>query len=146
MAASAFALFSAFKLGVGNKAFNLSTDVIKCALITSAWTPSLDVDDVWADISANEITGDGYTAEGATLANQTWSASGGTITLDGDNIQWIAGVSGLSARYAVFYNFTDATKRLICYTLLDTTPADYTVTDGQSIDILLPTTGIFQLT
>lgn len=145
MAASQFAVFHTFKTRLGNKLIDLDTDDIKCALVSSAWTPSLSSNANWADISANEITGDGYTAGGLSVTTLAYTDAAGTSTWDCDDPSWTAGASGISARYCVFYDNTDASKTLICYSLLDTTPADHSVTTGQIFLITLPTTGIFQV-
>jgi len=145
MAASQFAVFHTFKARLGQKLIDLDSDDIKCALIASTWTPDLAAHANWADISANEITGDGYTAGGLAVTNEAFTNAAGTVTWDCDDPAWTAGASGIAARYAVFYDNTDANKTLICYSLLDTAPADHSVTSGQVFLITLPATGIFQL-
>jgi len=45
----------------------LLTDTIKCALFTSSYTPDIDNDVYFSDISANEVVGTGYTSLGVTL-------------------------------------------------------------------------------
>lgn len=145
MAASQLAFFHTFKDRMFDGDLDLTADDIKCALLDSGWTPSLSADENWADISANEITGTGYTANGLSVTNVTATDAAGTTTFDCDDPQWTAGAGGIAARYAVFYDNTDANKTLICYTLLDTTPADHSVTDGQVFLITLPATGIGQL-
>ena len=145
MAASAFAVFHTFKARLGQKLIDLDTDDIKCALVASTWTPNLATQDDWADVSANEITGDGYTAGGLSVTTLSFVNSSGTVTWDCDDPSWTAGASGIAARYAVFYDNTDTAKTLICYSLLDTAPADHSVSSGQVFLITLPATGIFQL-
>lgn len=145
MAASQFALFHTFKERLGLKVLDLDSDTIKCALVASTWTPSLSAQANWADVSANEITGDGYTAGGVALTNVTYANTAGTSKFDCDDPSWTAGASGIAARYAVIYDDTDANKTLICYTLLDTAPANHSVTNGQVFLIALPATGVFTL-
>jgi len=48
-----------------------ASDTIKCALLTASYTPNLGTHIHWSDISANEVSGTGYTAGGATLASKT---------------------------------------------------------------------------
>lgn len=48
---------------------DLANDTIKVMLLTSSYTPDLDHDFV-DDVSANEVSGTGYTAGGATLASK----------------------------------------------------------------------------
>jgi len=145
MAASQFSVFHTFKLRLGQKLLDLDSDDIKCSLMASTWTPNLATQTDWSDISANEITGDGYTANGLSVTTLAWTNSSGTITWDCDDPAWTAGASGLAARYVVFYDNTDTAKTLISYSLLDTAPADHSVTDGQVFLVTLPVTGIFQL-
>ena len=145
MAASQFAVFHTFKARLGQKLIDLDTDDIKCALLTSSWTPDLAAHANWADISANEIVKDGYTAGGLSVTNLSFTNAAGTVTFDCDDPAWTAGASGIAARYTAFYDNTDANKTLLTYSLLDTTPADHSVTNGQVFLITLPATGIFQL-
>jgi len=145
MAASAWAVFHTFKVRLGQKILDMDSDDIKVALMADTWTPNLATQANWADISANEITGDGYTAGGLSVTNLTWTNNAGTVTWDCDDPSWTAGASGIAARYCVFYDNTDTAKTLISYSLLDTTPADHSVTTGQVFLITLPATGIFQL-
>jgi hypothetical protein len=146
MPASQFALFHGGKEAIGDGTIDLSdasAGIFKAALASSSWTPSLSGNDVWSDISANEITGDGYTAGGQALTSVTWTDSSGTMKWDADDPSWTAGASGIAARYVVLYHV--ASGKLITYSLLDTTPADHSVTNGQVFLVTLPATGIFQL-
>lgn len=144
MAASQFAIFHTFKARLGQAIIDMDSDDIKCALLDSGWTPSLAGDENWADISANEIAGVGYTAGGLSVTNPTYIDDAGTVTFDCDDPSWVAGAGGIAARYCVFYDNTDTAKTLICYSLLDTTPADHVAADGQTFLITLPETGIYQ--
>src|SRR5262245_57830627 len=47
------------------------SDTIKVALLAAAHVPNLDTHEFLSDVSANEISGTGYTAGGATLAAKT---------------------------------------------------------------------------
>lgn len=47
------------------------SDTINIALVTSSYTPNLATHDFWDDVVANEASGTGYTANGATLASKT---------------------------------------------------------------------------
>lgn len=47
------------------------SDTIKVGLVTSAYSPNQATHDFWNDVVANEISGTGYTAGGATLASKT---------------------------------------------------------------------------
>lgn len=99
-----------------NKEIDWDTDTIKVALLTSSYTPDQDADDYFNDVSSFQVTGTGYTAGGATLANKTATYTGATnkLVLDADDVSWTS--SSITARYAVVYNSspsTDATRPLI---------------------------------
>lgn len=51
--------------------FDLISDDLRMALVTSSYTPDADGHDFWNDVSANEASGTGYTANGAALASKT---------------------------------------------------------------------------
>lgn len=44
---------------------------VKCALLTASYTPALNTDVFWGDISANEASGTGYSAGGQALGSPT---------------------------------------------------------------------------
>jgi len=78
-------------------------DTIKVALVTSSYTPNQDTHDFFDDVSANEVTGTGYTAGGITLANKTrtYDTATNTLKLDADDVSWSN--STITARYAIIY-------------------------------------------
>lgn len=65
------------------------SDNIYCALVSSAYTPNLATHDFWDDVVANEVSGTGYTANGALLASKTltvtaansWATTAATSTV-----------------------------------------------------------------
>ncbi len=88
-------------------------NTIKCALLTSSYTPNLESNQAWSGISGNEVSGTGYTAGGATLSDASVGLRVGTT-----NFQfWVSECSWtdstITARYAVIYDAT--TGYLICY-------------------------------
>lgn len=128
-----------------NKEIDFDTDVIKVALLTSAYTPNQDTHDYFDDVSAAEVTGTGYTSGGATLGNKsvTYNPSTNEVIFDGDDTVW--GSSTITARYAVVYDAspaTNATRPLIGY--VDFT-SDQSSTNG-NFTITWDATGIFKVT
>ncbi len=99
-----------------NKEVDWDTDTIKVMLCTSSYTPDQDTH-IYKSSVTNEVTGTGYTAGGATLANKTitYTGSTNTIKLDADDITWSN--STITARYAVIYDDTgtDSTSTLLGY-------------------------------
>lgn len=84
---------------------DFDTNTLKVALIDSTNVPDLAVDDFWDDLSATEVTGTGYTADGETLANVTVTLSTGTVTFDNTvDITWSQNGAGFTdARFAIVY-------------------------------------------
>ena len=103
---------------VFNKEIDWDTDTIKVALVTSSYTPNQDTHDYWDDVVANEATGTGYTATGATLGSKTatYDTATNKTTFDAADVSWAS--STITARYAVLYDSspaTDATRPLLAY-------------------------------
>jgi hypothetical protein len=116
MAVTAFFYGNAF-LSAFNKEIDFNSDTIKVMLCTSAYTPNQDTHQYKSSVT-NEVSGTGYTAAGATLANASLTYTAGTnvLKLDGDDVSWAT--STITARYAVIYDSTpatDATRPLIAY-------------------------------
>lgn len=114
---------------------NLYSDTIKLALVTSDYTPDLDADTVWGDVSANEVAdGDGYTAGGAILASKTLTRATWKTIWDAADITWAS--LNKTFRYGVLYKVgtvpdpqggANIVNPLIAYILFDDTPADIEV-------------------
>ena len=111
-------VYNKFKAALMSGTYNLSSggDVIKIALVTSAYTPDIDVHDFFDDIT-NEVTGTGYTAKGKALVGQTVSQDNTDDegVFDGNDINW--STSTITARGAVVYQSKtlDNSSALICY-------------------------------
>jgi len=108
-------VYSHLPYALANKLANLETDTIKVMLCTSSYTPDQDAHDFKDDVT-NEVTGTGYTAGGAAVANNTVSISTTVTKFDGDDAEWTS--STITARYAVLYDDTpvgDSAKPVIAY-------------------------------
>src|SRR5690606_33861980 len=126
-------VYNAAKKGFLDGSFDPSNDTIKVALLTSSYTPNIDTDAVWGDISTYEESGTGYTAGGATVANVVTAVdtTNDRAEMDGDDVTW-NGLDIGTPGYAVLYQDTGnpSTSRLICYWELGSTASnggDYTL-------------------
>jgi hypothetical protein len=123
--------------------FNLSSDTIKCALVTSSYTPDMDTHDFFNDVT-NEITGTGYTAGGATLASKTvtYDSTDNEGVFDAANPTWAS--STLTARGAVIYKDTGsaATSPLIRYIDFGTNQ----MSNASTFTVVFDAEGIINLT
>ena len=86
-------------------AIDYLSDTIKVSLHTSTYVPAQDTDEFFS-AATNEVSGTGYTAGGATLANKTLGYTAGTnvIKFDADDTSWAT--STITARIAVIYKDT----------------------------------------
>lgn len=128
-----------------NKEIDWDSDTIKVALVGSAYTPNQDSHDYWDDVVANEVTGTGYTAGGATLAGKTatYDAASNVIVLDANDVVWAS--STITARYAVIYDdsgATNAQKALLGYVDFG---SDQSSTNG-NFTVTWDATGIIRIT
>jgi hypothetical protein len=118
-------LYGGFILAAWNKEIDLNSDTIKCMLVGSGYTPNQDTHDYLDDVVANELTGTGYTAGGATLANPTITYTAGTnvAKFDADDASWASSSITLPVNgSAIVYDSTpgtNATRPLICYQQTD---------------------------
>jgi hypothetical protein len=109
-------VYNSFPVDLMNADIDLAADTIKVALVTSSYTPDQDAHNRFDDVT-NEVTGTGYTAGGATLANKavTQDNTDNEAVFDADNVTWSS--STITARGAVVYKSTGtaSTSPLIKY-------------------------------
>lgn len=118
----------------GGTLFDWDTDTIKVALVDNTYTPDQDLHDFFDDVSADEISGTGYTAGGLTLTScaVSYDTTSNEVRLDADDAAWASAT--FTARYAIVYKDTgtDSTSPLIGYVDFgaDSSPAgvDFTIT------------------
>jgi hypothetical protein len=104
---------------------------------------------VYGDLTNEVANGLGYTTGGVAITGVTWTHSTGTATFDVDNAIWTAAGGSIVARFAVIYRnatVNSIVKPLLCVSLLDTTPANVTATDGNTLTIAINASGVFTLT
>lgn len=83
MAVGDFTLYGAGKEALLKGQIDPDTANFSCFLATSSYSPSVNVDDTYSDVSANEVpNGSGYTTGGVNLGTLTVTRSGGTVTID----------------------------------------------------------------
>ena len=123
MPVGAFKVYGAAELAIRNGSIDLDTNTFRMVLVTSSHTPNQSTHSTWADASANEVVGTGYTSSGK-LLTCTNARSGLVVTFDCDDQSWAAAT--ITAKYAIIVKDADAngtiasTDALICYADLDT--------------------------
>jgi len=113
-------------------------DTFKMALFLS--TSDLGAASTTYPATNEHANGNGYTTGGESI---TLSLSGTTtVMVDGTNPVWTANGGSIVARFACIY---EVGGNILCYCLLDDTPADVTATDGNTLTVTIHASGIFDL-
>jgi len=122
-----------------NGTFDLDSDTFKMALFLS--TSNIGAaSTTYAGVTNEHANANGYTTGGTSI---TISLSGTTtVTVDSTDATWTASGGSIVARFAVIY---EVGGRVLCYCLLDATPADVTVTDGNQLTVAIHVSGLFTL-
>ena len=141
MAAGAWVMTNTTRTKLLNGTFDLDSDTFKMALFQS--TSNLGPASTTFAGVTNEVgtTNTGYSAGGESI---TLTLSGTTtvkVDIATDPV-WTAGSAGLTARYACIY---EVGGDVLCYCLLDSTPADVSVTEGNTLTCAAHADGIFTL-
>lgn len=133
----------AFKEYVADGTIDLddaSAGAFKCALLTSSYAAVNLAHDTFSDVSANEhgTTDTGYTAGGAALTTVSWSQTSGTAKFNADDVSWVAGSAGITARWGVVY-YTNGgngiTNPIVCFVDFDDTPGTRSAASGGTLKI-----------
>jgi hypothetical protein len=105
-----------FPTNLSNKEIDFDIDTIKCALLKTTHVQDKD-DNVWVDVSADEVAGAGYVAGGVALANTSvlQDDTNDLCKLDADDAVFSAvTLTGANApQFAVIYDDTLGTKDII---------------------------------
>lgn len=152
MAAGAFIFPNKAKLNFFNATNLLGANAanFKLALVASTWTPdnSDTGNEVWADVSSNEIAGgNGYTTGGAALTGVTLTEASGTVKFTASAVTWTASGTGIPAwrRGVVYYSGTlnGKVNPIVGHFLGDAAPADVPLTtSGNTLTITPNAAGI----
>lgn len=148
MAAGNWLMYGAGLEGVLDGTLDLDSDSYRAVLLTSSYAPNQSTDDTWSDISANEVSGTGYTA-GGLASTITLSRSGLAVTLDTSDLSWAS--STITAKYAVIVHDADGngtlagTDRLLMYVDLDSGGGSISTTNG-TFAITINASGLYTVT
>jgi hypothetical protein len=145
-AAGKWKMYEAAKLALANGEIDFDTHVFKIALFLSTSNcNTLSGTTGIANLTNQVATNFGYT-QNTKAVTITTANVGGTITIDETtNPVWTANGGSITARFAVIYDDTHASKQAICVCKLDTADADVTATDGNTFTITMSTSGILTI-
>src|SRR3990167_2687183 len=146
MAAGAWTFTDVSRTRMLNGTFDMDTDLFKGALHLVTGTQPGAGTTTWAGLSTSEhAANNGYTAGGLPTGGSTALELSGTTSVIVDETTdyvWTASGGSIVARWAVLY---EVGGDVVCYCLLDSTPADVTATAGNTLTIQLAANGFFSL-
>ena len=139
MAAGAWTFTDAARKKLVDGTFDLDTDSFKMALFLS--TSNIGASSTtYAGLTNEHSNANGYTTGGKALTPSLTGTT--TVTWDVDDQTWTASGGSITARFAVIY---EVGGDVVCYCLLDSTPADVTATDGNTLTVQIHASGVFTL-
>lgn len=145
MAAATITLYQSFSEYLGDGTFDMDGNSFKVSLHSSSYTPSASTHTVYANLTNELSTANGYTNGGQSLASVVWTRTGGTTKFDAADTVWTAAGGSIVARYAVIRavgTLNGVVDPLVAYILLDSAPADKTATDTNTFTLAWNASGI----
>lgn len=120
--------------------FDIDTDTWKMALFLS--TSNIGAaSTTYAGLTNEHANGNGYTTGGAAITLTLSGTTTVTVDISTDPV-WTASGGSISARFAVIY---EVGGNVLCYALLDSTPADVPATTGNTLTVAANASGVFTL-
>lgn len=141
MAAGSWTFTNSTRTKLLNNQFDVDSDTFKCALFTSASNLAA-TSTTYAGLTSEVASANGYVTGGITVSPLTLSGTTTVTVKFGTNPTWTASGGSITARYAVVY---ESGGDVLCYCLLDSTPANVVVTAGNSLTVDATTTALFTL-
>ena len=140
MAAGAWTFTNGGRTRLLNGTFDIDTDTYKMALFLS--TSNIGAaSTTFAGVTSEHAAANGYTAGGNAITLTLAGTTTVTVDISADPV-WTASGGSIVARFAVIY---EVTGDVLCYCLLDSTPADVTVTTGNTLTVAAHASGVFTL-
>jgi hypothetical protein len=141
MAAGAWIFPDGARTRLLNGTFDLDTNTFLVALFLS--TSNIGAaSTTYAGVTNEHANANGYTTGGISYGPLALSGTTTVTVDDALDAVWTAAGGSITARFAVIY---ESGGDVLCYCLLDSTPADVTATDGNTLTIALHSSGIFTL-
>jgi len=129
---------------LANAEIDLNAETFKLALVDDTYVFDA-AGEVWADASAAEIAGTGYTPGGKALTGVLLGQTAGSMMLDADDVRWTTLTA--TFRAAILYavgTFGARTNPMLAYVLYDDTPADVSVS-GVDFSHIWPASGVITI-
>ena len=140
MAAGAWVFTNGGRTSLLDGTFDIDTDSYKMALFLS--TSNLGAaSTTYAGVSNEHANANGYTTGGIAVTLTLTGTTTVKVDINTDPV-WTASGGSIVARFAAIY---EVGSNVLCYCLLDSTPADVTVTTGNTLSVAAHASGVFTL-
>ena len=120
--------------------FDINSDSWKQALFLS--TSNIGAaSTTYAGVTNEHANANGYVTGGVAVTLTLAGTTTVTVDISTDPV-WTAAGGSITARFDVLY---EVAGNVLCYCLLDSTPADVTATDGNTLTVATHASGVFTL-
>jgi hypothetical protein len=140
MAAGAWTFTNVGRTSLLNGTFDIDSDTWKMALLTSSSNIGAATT-THAGVTGEVANANGYTTGGQSIVLTLGGTTTVTVDIQTDPV-WTASGGSITARFAEIY---EVGGNVLCYCLLDNTPADVTATDGNTLTVAANVSGVFTL-
>jgi len=140
MAAGNWTFTNAGRTSILDGTFDINSDTWKMALFTSSSNLGSGTT-TYAGVTNEVSNANGYTTGGETIALTLAGTTTVTVDITTDPV-WTASGAGITARFAAIY---EVGGNVLVYCLLDSAPADVTVTAGNTLTVAANASGVFTL-
>src|SRR3954469_5345848 len=140
MAAGAWTFPNTARTNLLNGTFDIDSDTWKMALFTSASNLGAATT-TYAGVTSEVANANGYTTGGQAIVLTLAGTTTVTVDIQTDPV-WTASGGSITARFGEIY---EVGGNVLCYCLLDSTPADVTATDGNTLTVAANVSGVFTL-
>lgn len=140
MAAGAWVFPNGARTKLLDGTFDIDSDTWKMALFTSSSNLGTSTT-TYAGVTNEVANASGYSTGGASIALTLSGTTTVTVDITTDPV-WTASGGSITARFAAIY---EVGGNVLCYCLLDSTPADVTATDGNTLTVAAHSSGVFTL-
>lgn len=140
MAASTWAFTNGARTKLLDGTFDLDSDSFKMAIDLS--TSNLGASTTThAGVTNEHSNANGYTTGGIAVSLTLSGTTTVTVDIATDPV-WTAAGGPITGRFAHIY---EVSGNVLCYTTLDSSPADVTATDGNTLTVAAHASGVFTL-
>jgi hypothetical protein len=140
MAAGTWTFPNSARTDLINGTFDIDSDTWKMALFLSTSNIGAATT-TYAGVTNEHANANGYTTGGISIALTLAGTTTVTVDITTDPV-WTASGGSITARFAAIY---EVGGRVLCYCLLDSTPADVTATTGNTLTVAAHASGVFTL-